>query len=170
MATQAQSKASKAAFKTLEEMWQSIGASVLQAYRAEIFTQSERVARGRYKVKIDQSTLVKESQYEVEGEKGEVNFYSPFYYKQLDEGQKPGNRVPIAALILWIKKYQIKGDGLSTNELAYVIQNSIFKKGVQARNFLKPTYLQAIEIASSLIVRDLEIIGAQILGGVNEKN
>jgi hypothetical protein len=64
----------------------------------------------------------------------ELNEYVIF----VDSGRNPlVRRVPIKALIDWIRRYRIKFDNLNEIQTAYVIQSSIYKKGIRPRPVLK---------------------------------
>lgn len=55
------------------------------------------------------------------------------YITYLDKGRRPKSRkVPIQAIISWMKRAGIRGD----NKVAYKIQNSIYSKGIKPRNFI----------------------------------
>lgn len=51
------------------------------------------------------------------------------YGKWVDTGTKPGRRVPIDALIDWIKAKKIDLKGKSEESVAYAIQTDIYKRG-----------------------------------------
>jgi hypothetical protein len=63
------------------------------------------------------------------------------YYDYVDRGRKPmTKKVPISALIQFIKKRSIKGRGrsgrfITNNQLAFAIQTSIFKRGIKGKLF-----------------------------------
>jgi hypothetical protein len=61
------------------------------------------------------------------------------YYDALSKGRKPGLRkVPIYALIQWIKKYGVTPKpGQSLNQLAFSIQRNIYLNGLRGKNFIK---------------------------------
>jgi hypothetical protein len=60
------------------------------------------------------------------------------YYSQVSAGRKPSaKKIPIYALINWIKKNNITSTKYSTNQLASVIQRSIYKQGIKGKNFIQ---------------------------------
>lgn len=73
------------------------------------------------------------------------------YGVYLDRGRRPGARkVPLEALIRWIKEKRI-GVGrtsrgrftartVSVNQLAYIIRESIYRKGIRGRNYIQPAF------------------------------
>lgn len=85
------------------------------------------------------------------------------YAEFLDRGRRALTRkVPISALIKFIKKRNlqksIRGRGgrfLSVNQLAFMIQNSIYKHGINARNFIRPAVEAGEEVLQINIDRDL---------------
>jgi len=60
------------------------------------------------------------------------------YYEHLINGRKVGvKKVPIHALVRWLKKYNIKSNRIKDiNQLAFAIQKAIFKNGIRGRNFI----------------------------------
>lgn len=72
---------------------------------------------------------------------GKILIEGPEKYKWVQLGRKKGSgkgsRVPIEALVAWIKKKNITpSSGMSTNQLAWAIQTSIYKFGI--KNAVKP--------------------------------
>lgn len=81
----------------------------------------------------------------------------------MDAGRKPGlTRVPISALLAWIKRYNVGGRDRKTGRftkrtqsitsLAYAIQTAIFKNGIKPRPFLKAS----LEFAEQLMAEYVE--------------
>lgn len=59
------------------------------------------------------------------------------YYRYLSDGRKPQTRkIPIYALIQFIKKNRITSNKYSTTELAFALQTSIYKNGIRGKNFI----------------------------------
>jgi hypothetical protein len=57
------------------------------------------------------------------------------YYTYASTGRKPrARKVPLDDLIIWIKQYGI-GSG-NINNIAWAIQQSIFKNGIKPKNYL----------------------------------
>lgn len=83
------------------------------------------------------SNLVKSINPVVKGTGIEVYAYD--YAKFVDSGRKKfTKKVPISALILWIKRKKITPrGGLSLNNLAYAIQNSIYLNGIEGKNIIE---------------------------------
>jgi len=77
------------------------------------------------------------------------------YGQWVISGRKPGTKkVPIAALLQWIKDKRIQSD-LPDIRLAFAIQNSIYLTGIRGRDFLTGTIEGSLETASELIVEEL---------------
>lgn len=81
------------------------------------------------------------------------------YFKYLNDGRKPkAKKIPIFALIKWIKKKNIQPRGKMTyNQLAYAIQTSIYKVGIQPRRFADPIIRVSLDILSEYIAEDLSV-------------
>tara|TARA_R110000868_G_scaffold408585_5_gene691971 strand:- start:2172 stop:2624 length:453 start_codon:yes stop_codon:yes gene_type:complete len=63
------------------------------------------------------------------------------YLEYIDSGRKPGaKKIPIKDLIRWLKKTGISktNKGAKLINLAFIIQKSIYKKGIKSKNILKP--------------------------------
>lgn len=59
------------------------------------------------------------------------------YYRNVSEGRKPqARKIPINALIVFIKKNNIRSPKYSTSDLAFMMQRSIYKNGLQGKHFL----------------------------------
>jgi hypothetical protein len=80
-----------------------------------------------------------------------LTLYAKDYAVWLDSGRRPGvKKVPISALLLFIKQ---RGLGqaraargrfgkrtVSANQLAFMIQNAIYKNGIRGRHFIQPAF------------------------------
>ena len=83
----------------------------------------------------ENSNLAKSIQYVTN--KDGVQMLAASYYPYVSAGRKANiKRVPIADLIQWIKQYNIRPrPGQTINQLAYAIQQSIYKRGIKAKKF-----------------------------------
>jgi hypothetical protein len=81
------------------------------------------------------------------------------YFKYIDSGRRPkARKVPVEALIKWIKKKGITPRGKqSVNSLAFAIQNSIYKVGIKARKFIDPVIGLTIETLSEELAVSLSV-------------
>lgn len=68
-----------------------------------------------------------------------IEVYAADYARFIDSGRKKfTKKIPISALILWIKRKKISPrGGLSINNLAYAIQNSIYQNGIKGKNIIE---------------------------------
>ncbi len=88
-----------------------------------------------------------------------LELYALEYLEVLDRGRpKFTKKVPLDALLTWIRKkklglpgrnakgqYQARrsrttGQRISANQLAFIIQNAIYKNGIRGRHFLQPAF------------------------------
>lgn len=74
-----------------------------------------------------------------------IEILANYYADYLDRGRKPrARKIPINILITWVKKKKLQfrnkknGKFISQNSTAFIIQNSIYKKGIKGRNFIQP--------------------------------
>lgn len=145
----------------IRDILQAIGEGIIQ--HALFILES----KGRYPLDRSTSSLLKSFRVEVKqgrNAKGQFEGFTPNaqlllyaadYAFYLDQGrysaaQKPGiKKVPIAALLEFIKRRRIrgrkktgKGRGrfITANQLAFAIQNSIYKNGIRGRNFIQPAF------------------------------
>ena len=78
-------------------------------------------------------------------------------------------KVPIAALLTWIKKNNIQpipvnGKTISINSLAFAIQTAIFKNGIRPRDFVGPALTdEFFSIAEEMIFDALEAAFNEVL-------
>ena len=94
-------------------------------------------------VGLDGSKL--QASIEAEVSKGDtVTAYMIEYGQWVISGRRKFvKKVPIAALLQWIQDKgitprEINGKTISTNQLAFAIQNGIFKNGIKGRDFITP--------------------------------
>lgn len=70
--------------------------------------------------------------------RNQMLMYVNDYYYYVSTGRKPRiKKIPINALISFIKKNNITSTKYSTNELAWAMQNSIYKAGIKGKNFIQ---------------------------------
>lgn len=79
-----------------------------------------------------------------------IKIDAPDYFIYFDKGRKPfTKKIPIRAILKWIRTKRIKArdsrgrfTSITTNQLAYMIQNSIYNIGIRPRNVIKKTLQQ----------------------------
>lgn len=60
------------------------------------------------------------------------------YYENVSKGRKPyARKIPLTALIRFIKKNNINHATMSTTQLAFAMQTSIYKAGIKGKNFIE---------------------------------
>jgi hypothetical protein len=92
----------------------------------------------------------------------------PDYADSIDQGRKPGGRkVPIGALLQWLKKRGIRpGRNQTLNDVAFAVQNSIYEHGIKARPFLTGTEEYLDQLVEALIE---EVLLPELAGLLDEK-
>jgi hypothetical protein len=87
----------------------------------------------------------------------------PQYAQWMDSGRRArAKRVPISALISWLKRYRVisrdkktgkyqKSSQGSVNSAAWAIQQAIFKNGIKARPFIESTLAYAESLLEEVI-------------------
>lgn len=80
--------------------------------------------------------LSKSVEWSIEGDSFKLN--TAFYFTYVDAGRRAGGKkVPISSLVKYIKDKRITSSkGLTTNQLAFAIQNAIYKSGIKPKNYL----------------------------------
>ena len=113
---------------------------------------------------VKQNTdLSKSVQYVVT--KDGVNMLVASYYPFVSGGRRARiRRVPIAALIEFIKKNNIRPRGRQTiNQLAYAIQESIYKRGIKAKNFEDKVATGVADYTAAALADELALLVADDL-------
>jgi hypothetical protein len=74
------------------------------------------------------------------------------YFQAVAYGRKPHARlIPILDLIKWMKRKGIAPRNGTYNTVAYLIQQSIFRTGIKARNYINPV----VDVTTDIISEDL---------------
>jgi len=82
--------------------------------------------------------------------------YANDYMIWVSTGRRPGvKKVPINALILFIKKNNITIGKLGINQVAFAIQNAIYKNGIMAKNFMEKLIATSLEVISESMVENI---------------
>jgi len=148
----------------IREILQAVGEAIIQ----HIYFVLES---GRYPLDRRNSALLKSLKAKVAQGRGaggrfegftvnsSLELYALDYLEYLDRGRpRFTKRVPIDALLVWIRKKRIGQPGrsasgrfqprrsqstgrrISANQLAYAIQTSIYRNGIRGRHFLTPAF------------------------------
>lgn len=108
-----------------------------------VFMLSEMLRGAMSVVGLEGSNLQKSVEVKATSQAFEV--YMNDYAEWVIRGRKPGGKkVPIAAILDWIKRKRIvgrsaRGRFITRTSLAFAIQTSLHQTGIRARNFLDPT-------------------------------
>ena len=89
--------------------------------------------------------------------KDSINMEVAYYYPYVSTGRKPGvKKVPISALIQYIKQMGITPrNGQTINQLAFAIQTTIYKHGINPKNYLDRVANVAGEVSQEEIATGL---------------
>ena len=98
------------------------------------------------------------------------------YIQFLDSGRRAGaKKIPVQIILKWIKKKNIrprnaKGQfkSMTLNQLAYVIQRSIFRIGIRPRNIFKNANEQIDELYKNNVESGIQEIIDQLFKYINE--
>ena len=160
--------------RDLKSIYQEVGGVIIDAMVYLLTTQ------GRHPLPRN-SRLVEGLKYELVEEGGlpvGISVLAPDYATYVDAGRRPfARKVPISALIEWIKRRRLqqrfkgrKGKFISINQIAFTIQNSIYKRGITRRPFLAEGLLAGEERMSLLLDKDfLDVITKDLVEFYNSK-
>lgn len=102
-------------------------------------------------VGISQNSDVVKS-VEVKPEDGGIEVRINDYVKYIDSGRRPlAKRVPFKDLLNWVKRKNIRFPGKTDREMAYMIQTSIYRKGIRPRKFLDSLQKDIQRVTGQLI-------------------
>lgn len=102
-----------------------------------------------------QSNLINSTQF-IETEKG-LALEANYYFTYVNDGRRRGVRkVPIPALIDYIKRYNIVPKGGQTiTQLAFAIQTSIYRNGIQPKNYLDKIVDTTSDVTEEVVADEL---------------
>lgn len=86
------------------------------------------------------SDLIKSFEFDIIH--GRLQIKANEYFKYVDKGRRAGtDKVPITPLIRWMRKYRVRPkSGQTYTQLAYAIQQSIYKSGIRGKHYLDKLY------------------------------
>lgn len=95
---------------------------------------------------------------EVRADQNLIRMLSNDYMEYVSTGRKAGGRkVPISAILEFIKQNSIRGKGnMTENQLAFAIQTSIWKRGIIGKNFTAELLKLWNEMSEKKITTDVE--------------
>jgi len=115
---------------------------------------------------LNNTDLVRSFSYRIRTDFSKLQFVALDYIQYVDKGRRAKTRkVPIGNLIAWIRDKNITAPNLTTNQLAYAIQTSIFKNGIKPTNIIEEIETQNTELIVEGLADELEEI---ILNEVEE--
>lgn len=104
---------------------------------------------------LSRSELVKSIEAKWGEESVEVWAYE--YAIFIDSGRRAGaKRVPLWALVDWIKRYNIGDGSISVNSLAFLIQRAIFVNGIKPRPYLDKFTADAVALVAEELTKEFE--------------
>lgn len=89
------------------------------------------------------------------------------YWYYASQGRRPNTKkVPITALIDYIKRYNISPkSGQSINQLAFAIQTSIYKQGINPKNYVDKVIDATSDLTEEVVADDvIELLADEIMG------
>ena len=106
-----------------------------------------------------------------------VKIESLDYLKYLDSGRRAGaKKIPIQIILKWIKKKKIRPrnargqfKSMTLNQLAWVIQRSIFRIGIRPRNIIKKSFEQIDELYKKDVESGIQEIIDQLFININDE-
>lgn len=111
---------------------------------------------------LSNSDLLKSLKVEVKDERLVISVYE--YYKFVESGRKVGAKgIPTSVIIDWLKRKNIKPNGISINSLAFIIQRSIKLNGISKRPFLTEAYNETLKIFDDKLDKLIDDLTKDIL-------
>lgn len=116
-----------------------------------------------------QSDLSKSTKFEIT-DKGLV-LEANYYFQYVSSGRRRGVRkVPIRALISYIKDYGlVPRAGQTINQLAFAIQTSIYKQGINPKNYYEKIIDATSDVTEQVVADELvEDIADEVVAKMTE--
>jgi len=90
-----------------------------------------------------------------------IQFIANDYLENVDKGRAPRTRrVPVDELLNWINEKGIRSPGMTTNELAFAIQKSIYEQGIQPTPVMDQLQRTILDMLEKEMGKELEAITA----------
>ena len=110
------------------------------------------------------SNLIRSVEYKVTN-KG-IDMIANDYWQYVSSGRRPyTKKVPVKDLIPWIKQYGITPKpGQSINQLAFAIQTSIYKQGINPKGYMNKVMDATSEITEDAVADEMvELITDEVV-------
>lgn len=114
------------------------------------------------RVDLDGSNLAKRTEIDVRPstEGLTVSVTAPDYIFYVDKGRRPGKKPPVKDILAWIKDKNIPtSGGITQEQLAFAISNSISRDGVRGKDFLDRL---RVEIRQILVAETREALNNEV--------
>lgn len=137
--------------KALKDALKTIASALVDSIRLSLAT-----------VDLDNTKLQDSIEATVKGNDTIIAYMAEYGQWVISGRRKFVKKVPVAALLLWIQEKgitprSINGKQMSTNQLAFAIQNAIYKNGIKGRDFITPAVGdEFLDLAESMILEALE--------------
>lgn len=150
-------------YRDIHQVLEAVGAAIIQ----HIYFVLES---GRYPLDRRSSALLKSLQaraVQARSAGGQftasasLELYALDYLEYLDRGRpKFAKKVPLDALLKWMRKRRIfnrsrSGQFKNANQLAFILQNSIYRNGIRGRHFLAPAFSEGQQLLDIYLNNDL---------------
>lgn len=136
----------------LDEIYDVVADILIQEMRARLISQGKLKKTGGLVDSIEEKIT-----------RGQLDILVNDYYEYYVKGRRPlARKVPITALIKWIKRYRFKigrgrdkrGRFISDNSLAFAIQTSIYKRGIKKKEDVVAIVLKQNESTIDKLIED----------------
>ena len=103
------------------------------------------------------SNLTRSFQVKVRPDFRRMQFLANDYLEYVDKGRRAGTRkVPINALLDWITRYNVVAPGKTPVQLAFAIQQNIYKNGIEPKPVLGRMQQEMVDTIADGMARELE--------------
>ena len=103
------------------------------------------------------SNLIRSFQVKVRPDFRRIQFFAFDYLEYVNSGRRAGARkVPINALLDWITRYNITAPNKTPVQLAFAIQQNIYKNGIEPKPVLREMQESMVDTIADGMARELE--------------
>lgn len=101
------------------------------------------------------SDLIKSISAEL-GINNQLAIYALDYAEHYSKGRKKfAKKIPLQSIIEFIKKSGVSNNGMTINQLAFIIQNSIYQNGIKPKHIIDNSVAPIINIATPQLVNQI---------------